>query len=69
MDDGKGDQKKLAQVTSTSIKDIVKEQLDLGFHAVSDGEYPRHMFCAAGSYYIFVCQADEICRGYFLARA
>lgn len=45
MDAGKGDQKRLDAVTNTSITEIVKEQLDLGFHAVSDGEYPRHMFC------------------------
>ena len=41
MDSGKGDEKKLAAVTKESIDEIVKEQLDLGFHAVSDGEYPR----------------------------
>lgn len=29
---------------NTSINKIVKEQLDLGFHAVTDGEYRRHMF-------------------------
>ncbi|KAH7419854.1 hypothetical protein BKA64DRAFT_26938 [Cadophora sp. MPI-SDFR-AT-0126] len=44
MDNGKGDEEKLAAVTKDSIDEIVKEQLDLGFHAVSDGEYPRHMF-------------------------
>lgn len=41
MNSGKGDEKKLAAVTKSSIDEIVKEQLDLGFHAVSDGEYPR----------------------------
>ncbi|KAK2625619.1 hypothetical protein QTJ16_004931 [Diplocarpon rosae] len=44
VDEGKGDQKRLAAVTNTSIVEIVREQLDLGFHAVTDGEYPRHMF-------------------------
>jgi len=44
MDQKKGDQKKLAAIEDESIKSIVKEQLDLGFHAVSDGEYRRHMF-------------------------
>ncbi|CZS96089.1 probable methionine synthase II (cobalamin-independent) [Rhynchosporium agropyri] len=44
IDSGKGDEKKLAEVTKSAIDEIVKEQLDLGFHAVSDGEYPRHMF-------------------------
>jgi methionine synthase II (cobalamin-independent) len=34
----------LKSVEDSSIKEIVKEQLDLGFHAVSDGEYRRHMF-------------------------
>ena len=34
----------LKAIEDTSIKEIVKEQLDLGFHAVSDGEYRRHMF-------------------------
>lgn len=43
-DEGKGDQKKLTSVEDTSVKDIVKEQLDLGFRAVTDGEYRRHMF-------------------------
>lgn len=44
IDQKKGDQKKLAAIEDESIKSIVKEQLDLGFHAVSDGEYRRHMF-------------------------
>lgn len=44
IDQGKGDQKKLAAIEDSSVKDIVKEQLDLGYHAVSDGEYRRHMF-------------------------
>jgi len=44
VDQKKGDQKKLAAIEDDSIKSIVKEQLDLGFHAVSDGEYRRHMF-------------------------
>lgn len=34
----------LKTVEDASVKEIVKEQLDLGFHAVSDGEYRRHMF-------------------------
>jgi len=34
----------LAKIEDSSIKNIVKEQLDLGFHAVSDGEWRRHMF-------------------------
>ncbi|KAK4952530.1 hypothetical protein LTR10_009336 [Elasticomyces elasticus] len=34
----------LASVEDSSINDIVKIQLDCGFHAISDGEYRRHMF-------------------------
>jgi methionine synthase II (cobalamin-independent) len=44
VDQKKGDRKKLAAIEDESINSIVKEQLDLGFHAVSDGEYRRHMF-------------------------
>jgi methionine synthase II (cobalamin-independent) len=40
----KGLEKNLTSAEDTSIEDIVKEQLDLGFHPVSDGEYRRHMF-------------------------
>jgi methionine synthase II (cobalamin-independent) len=40
----KGLEKDLKSIEDSSIKEIVKEQLDLGFHAVSDGEYRRHMF-------------------------
>lgn len=38
VDEGKGDAKRLATVTNESIDEIVKEQLDLGYHSVSDGE-------------------------------
>lgn len=34
----------LTAIEDVSINNIVKEQLDLGFHAVTDGEYRRHMF-------------------------
>jgi hypothetical protein len=44
LDAKKGDQKKLTAVEDTSIQSIVKDQLGLGFHAVTDGEYRRHMF-------------------------
>lgn len=44
IDKNQGDQKRLASVEDESVKAIVKEQLDLGFHAVSDGKYRRHMF-------------------------
>ncbi|KAK5689457.1 hypothetical protein LTR17_026253 [Elasticomyces elasticus] len=34
----------LSKIEDSSIDDIVKIQLDCGFHAISDGEYRRHMF-------------------------
>lgn len=34
----------LHAIEDTAINDIVKLQLDLGFHAVNDGEYRRHQF-------------------------
>lgn len=37
-------QAQLTAVEDESINEIVKEQLDLGYHAVTDGEYRRHMF-------------------------
>ena len=40
----KGKEEELRAVEDISVKDIVKEQLELGFHAVSDGEFRRHMF-------------------------
>jgi len=45
IDNGqKGLEKDLKAIEDTSVKEIVKEQIDIGFHAVSDGEYRRHMF-------------------------
>lgn len=41
---GEASQKDLAALEDTAVQKVVKEQLDLGFHAVSDGEYRRHMF-------------------------
>jgi len=40
----KGLEQDLKSIEDASVNEIVKEQLDLGFHAVSDGEYRRHMF-------------------------
>jgi methionine synthase II (cobalamin-independent) len=37
-------EKDLKAIEDISVNEIVKEQVDLGFHAVSDGEYRRHMF-------------------------
>lgn len=34
----------LHALEDTAINDIVKLQLDLGFHAINDGEYRRHQF-------------------------
>lgn len=34
----------LRQIEDESIREVVKIQLDCGFHAISDGEYRRHMF-------------------------
>jgi methionine synthase II (cobalamin-independent) len=40
----KGLENDLKAIEDISVNEIVREQLDLGFHAVSDGEYRRHMF-------------------------
>jgi len=40
----KGLEQKLKVVEDISVQAIVKEQMELGFHPVSDGEYRRHMF-------------------------
>lgn len=42
LDHGKAEQKHLESIEDTSIKDIVEEQIKLGFHSISDGEYRRH---------------------------
>ena len=44
VDKNQATQKELAPIEDTSIQEIVKTQLDLGYHAVTDGEYRRHMF-------------------------
>lgn len=36
--------KELHGIEDEAINEIVKVQLDLGFHAVNDGEYRRHQF-------------------------
>lgn len=36
--------KELHTIEDEAINEIVKVQLDLGFHAVNDGEYRRHQF-------------------------
>ena len=42
VDNGSASQKELASTEDTAVKDIVAEQIKLGFHAISDGEYRRH---------------------------
>lgn len=44
FDGGQASQSDLTPVEDTAIDDIVKVQLDCGYHALSDGEYRRHMF-------------------------
>lgn len=43
-EEGKATEADLEGVEDTDVKDIVKTQLDLGFHGITDGEYRRHMF-------------------------
>ncbi|KAK4693780.1 5-methyltetrahydropteroyltriglutamate--homocysteine methyltransferase, partial [Lecanoromycetidae sp. Uapishka_2] len=44
LDNGKAQQQQLTSVEDQAVKDIVNEQIKLGFHPISDGEYRRHMF-------------------------
>ena len=44
LDDGKVNESALISVEDKAIDTIVKQQLGIGFHAVSDGDYRRHMF-------------------------
>jgi methionine synthase II (cobalamin-independent) len=39
---GKASDSELRAVEDSDVKDIVKTQLDLGYHAITDGEYRRH---------------------------
>ena len=39
---GKASDSELRTVEDSDVKDIVKTQLDLGYHAITDGEYRRH---------------------------
>lgn len=41
---GKATEADLTAIEDTDVRDIVKTQLDLGYHAITDGEYRRHMF-------------------------
>ena len=42
LDKGAAEQKELTSVEDNAVKEIVKEQIELGFHPISDGEYRRH---------------------------
>ncbi|KAL6715426.1 hypothetical protein ACLMJK_006387 [Lecanora helva] len=44
VEDGRAGAKDLTNVENTAVKDIVEEQIKLGFHPISDGEYRRHIF-------------------------
>jgi methionine synthase II (cobalamin-independent) len=41
---GKGTEADLKPIEDHDVKEIVKIQQDLKFHALTDGEYRRHMF-------------------------
>jgi len=41
---GKESESTLRKIEDHDIREIVKTQVDLGFHAITDGEYRRHMF-------------------------
>ena len=42
VDSGSASPNDLEKVEDTAVKDIVDEQIKLGFHPISDGEYRRH---------------------------
>ena len=42
VEKGKSKEEDLKPIEDKSVDDIVKLQLDLGYRAVSDGEYRRH---------------------------
>ena len=58
VDNGKIGPKDLASAEDTAVKDIVEEQIKLGFHPISDGEYRRH----SKAYWAQICcpHADTI---------
>lgn len=41
---GKDNKENVRSVEDNDVQEIVKIQQDLGFHAITDGEYRRHMF-------------------------
>ena len=44
LDKGSGTEEQLIKIEDEAVKDIVEVQKELGFRAMSDGEYRRHMF-------------------------
>jgi len=50
--------KELKRLEDESIDEIIKVQLDLGFHPVTDGEYRRHQFW--GTFFPALEGMDEI---------
>jgi methionine synthase II (cobalamin-independent) len=57
---GKAKDSELRAVEDTDVKDIVKIQLDLGYHAITDGEYRRHSTHSSGLRGCNVAYADII---------
>ena len=45
---GKAQDSELRAVEDIDVKDIVKTQIDLGYHAITDGEYRRHSMLSEG---------------------
>ena len=41
---GKDSDENLQDVEDNDVREIVKVQREIGFHAITDGEYRRHMF-------------------------
>lgn len=41
---GKDSASNLESIEDRDVEEVVKAQLDLGYHAITDGEYRRHMF-------------------------
>lgn len=53
---GKATDSELRAVEDADVKDIVQLQLDLGYHAITDGEYRRHSTYRASQRICLVCR-------------
>lgn len=42
LDNGNTKQEELIRSEDAAIRNVVEEQIKVGFHAISDGEYRRH---------------------------